>query len=246
MHENQKLEEQALSKAVEIGLSTQLDSAEKLDVDVKTDLSKIVQGEVDEVVVTGQGLVMQKDIRVQEMELHTDTVDINPLNALFGKIELNQPLDASGRIVLTEPDLNRALNSDYVLSKAQNFKLNVDGQTVILGMQHMELRLPTGDTMVFSGKASIQEMGNTRQLGFTATCHPRTQHKPVLVEEFHCHDGQSISLEFAVALMQKMKELTHLSHFEIEQMAFRVQEMEVQPGKITLQIEAHVSQLPSA
>lgn len=81
MHENQKLEEQALSKAVEIGLSTQLDSSEKLDVDVKTDLSKIVQGEVDEVVVTGQGLVMQKDIRVQEMELHTDTVDINPLNS---------------------------------------------------------------------------------------------------------------------------------------------------------------------
>jgi len=41
-----------------------LDEAEKIDVDVRTDLLEIVQGE-DSVSVTGQGLVMQKDIRAR-------------------------------------------------------------------------------------------------------------------------------------------------------------------------------------
>src|SRR4028118_367017 len=96
-HDNLRLDEQAISKAAEIGLSSQLDEAEKIDIDIKTDLLKAVQGQVDSVAIAGQGLVIQKDIRVQEMELHTDSIDINPLSALFGQIELNQSVDATAR-----------------------------------------------------------------------------------------------------------------------------------------------------
>lgn len=244
-HDERGLDEQIVSKAAEVTLSSQLDSAEKIDVDIKTNLSEIIQGQVDSVEISGQGLVMQKDIRVQEMQLHTDSVDINPLSALFGQIELNQPIDATGRVVLLEADLNRTLNSDYVRSKMESYELNVDGQIVTLEMQQMELRLPMGNTMVFSAKTLLTEKGKTRQLGFTATARPRTRTQPVLLEGFHCHDGQSISLELAVALLEKMKEIVNLPYLEMEQMAFRVQEMEVQPGSITLQVQAHVKQLPS-
>ncbi len=245
-HEEHKLEEQLVSKAAEITLSSQLDAAEKIDVDVQTNLSEAIQGNAEEVVISGEGLVMQKDIRVQEMELHTDKVDINPLSVLFGKVELNQPIDANGRIVLTEPDINRALNCDYVLSKAQKFDLDVEGQTVTMAMQQMELKLPDGDKMVFSAKALLHEMGKTRRIGFTAIMYPRNRQQPLRVEGFNCHDGQTISLEFAAALMQKLKELTHLPYIEMEQMRIRVEEMEVQTGTITIQVQAHINQLPSS
>lgn len=239
-HEDRTIEEQVVSKAAEMSLSSQLDAAEKIDVDVQTDLLEIFQGKVDSVAISGQGLVMQKDIRIQEMELYTDGLDVNPLSALFGHVELDRPVNAKGRIVLTEPDINRALNSAYVLDRAQNYALNVDGKTVTVSMQQMELRLPDGDKMVFVGKSLIREMGNTRQLGFTGTFRPRNQNQPVLVESFVCHDGQSTSIDFAVALMEKIKEITHLPFFEIGQMKLRIEEMEVQTGKITLQIQAHL------
>ena len=245
-HEDRNLEEQVVSKAAEMTLSSQLDSAEKIEVDVQTNLSEIIQGKAEKVAISGQGLVMQKDIRVQEMELHTDKIDINPLSVLFGHVELNQPIDANGRIVLTEPDINRALNSNYVLSKAQNYELNVSGKTVNVSMQQMELHLPDGDKMVLIAKSSIREMGNTRQLGFTATFRPRSKNQPLLVENFQCHDGQSTSIDFAVALLGKIKELTHLPYIEMGQMRLRVEEMDVQPGKITLQVQAHVRQIPSS
>lgn len=245
-NEEHTVEEQVLNKAAEITLSSQLDAAEKIDIDVQTNLSDVIQGNADSVVISGEGLVMQKDIRVQEMELHTDKIDINPLSVLFGHVELNQPIDANGRIVLTEPDINRALNSNYVLGKAQDFNLDVDGQTVTVAMQQMELKLPGGDKMVFSAKAMLHEMGKTRRIGFTATIHPRTRQQPVLIEGFNCHDGQTISLEFAAALMHKLKELAHLPYIEMEQMSIRIEEMEVQAGTITMQVQAHVEQLPSS
>lgn len=243
--EDRTIEEQVVSKAAEMTLSSQLDSAEKIEVDVQTDLLEIFQGKVDSAAISGQGLVMQKDIRIQEMELYTDGVDVNPLSALFGQVELDRPVNAKGRIVLIEADINRTLNSDYVLDQAQNFALNVDGKTATLSMQQMELRLPDGDKMIFSGKSLIREMGNTQQISFIATFRPRGKNQPVLVENFVCDDKQSISLDFAVALMDKIKEITHLPFFEIGQMKLRIEELEVQTGKITLQIKAHVRQVPA-
>jgi len=60
----------------------------------------------------------------------------------FGQIELNQPVDATARLVLTEPDINRALNSDYIRSKIPNLELNVLGQTAIIEPLQMEIHLP--------------------------------------------------------------------------------------------------------
>lgn len=246
MPDEPRLDEQALSLAAEMTLSSQLDAAEKIDVDVRTDLLKAVQGHVDSVTIEGQGLVMQKDIRVQEMELHTDSLDINPLSALFGQIELNHSVDATVRLVLTEPDINRALNSKYVQSKMQNFDLNVEGQPVSMEMRHMELLLPGGGKMVFKGDTLLHEVGKTRPISFTAIFRPRTLSQPVMLEGFQCTQGDGLSLEETVALMQKLKEVVNQPYFEIEGMALRVKDMEVQKGSLTLQTEAHVTKIPSS
>ncbi len=54
MPENPGLGEQALNKAAEIGLSSQLDEVDSLDVDIKTDPLKLVQGQVDSVTIEGR------------------------------------------------------------------------------------------------------------------------------------------------------------------------------------------------
>ena len=48
--------EQAVSKAAEVGLESQLDQAEDLDVDIRSNPLDIVQGDVDSVSVKGEGL----------------------------------------------------------------------------------------------------------------------------------------------------------------------------------------------
>jgi hypothetical protein len=192
--------------------------------------------------------MMQKDIRVQEMELHTDRVAINPLSALFGQIELNYSVDANARLVLTEQDINRAFNSDYMRSKMQNLELNVEGKTAVIEPQQMELHLPGSGKIVFHANAVVHdEIGKTKQIGFIATMLVKTSEQPLLMEAFNCTPpGQGISLELAIAFIQKLKELLNLPYLELEGMALRLKDVDVQKGNLTLHADAHVTQIPSS
>jgi hypothetical protein len=244
MSDSPRLDEQAIAQAAQLGLSSQLDSAEKLDVDIRTDLIKVIQGQADSINITGQGLVLQEDIRVQEIELQLDKVAIDPLSALFGQIELTHPVNAIAKFVVTQEDLNRTLSSDYAKNQMPKLELDVDGQIVTLAMQQVELLLPSEGKIAVNGSALLTEMGKTRLLGFNAVIRPRTANMPILIESFLCKDGQNISLELAVALLEQMKQLTQLPFIELEKMAIRVKELEVHPGRLTLYTEARVREIP--
>jgi hypothetical protein len=245
MPDQPNLEEQALSEAAAATVSTQLDEVENLDVDIKTNLSKIVQGKADSISITGQGLVMQKDIRVQEMQLQTEKVDINPLSVLFGQIKLNKPVDATARLIITEQDLNRALNSDYIRSNYPNLQINVEGQTVTLEPQKLEIFLATNNKMTFKGTILVQEKATSRSLSFMAIIGLPTLDQPLLLEAFHCAEGEGVTLEFALALLQKAKELLNSPYIDLEGMALHVKNLEVQAGNLILHTEAFVRQLPN-
>ncbi len=243
MLEQQNFEEQMLSQVAERTLSQQLDSVEKIDVDVQTDLLKIIQGEADGVSVAGRGLVI-KNIRVQELILQIDGVSVNPLSALFGQIELNQPVNATARVVLAEADINNALKSNYIRSKMPNFDLNVDGRIVTLKPQEIQIYLPGSGKMTFNGKILVQDKGNTQSLCFAAMVSPRTQDKPVMLENFNCTEGEGIALDIVVALLEKVKELIELPYFVFEDMALCVKEMKVKKESLILLVEAYIKNLP--
>lgn len=244
MSDEQSLEELALSEAAAMTISTQLDEVEKLDVDIKTNLLSMVKGQADSVSLAGQGLVMQKDIRIQEMELHTNSIAINPLSALFGQIKLDKPIDATARIVITEQDLNRALNSDYIRSQFPNIELNVKGQVVTVKPQKMEVFLSEAGKITFKGTVLLQENTTCRSLSFIGVVCLPTFNQPLLLEAFQCVEGDGISLEFAISLIQKAQELIGSPFITLEEMALRVKSLELQEGKLTLHTEAYVRQIP--
>ncbi|WP_341525646.1 DUF2993 domain-containing protein [Nostoc sp. UHCC 0302] len=246
MPDEPRLEEQFLSQGAEKIVSDQLNEVEQIDINVRTDLFKIVQGQADAVSFSGQGLVMQEGIRVQEIKLQTDSISINPLSALFGQIELNEPVNAVARVVLTEADINRALSSDLVRSKPQNFELKVDGKIVSFESQEIQVFLPHKGEMEFKGKVLLNEPGNIRTLGFTARVRPRTHSQPIILESFNCTQGGGISLEVIVALMQKVKEWVNLPYYEWEDTVFCIKYLEVEKGSLTLLVEAKLKQIPSS
>ena len=245
MQDEQRLEEQAVSKAAEMQMSSQLDQADKIEVDVQTDLWKLIQGQVDGVSFSGKGLVVKKDIRLEELVLQTDKVDINLFSAIFGEIELNQPVKSIARVVLKEADINRAMTSNYIRSQMPTFDLNVDGEIVSLKPQEIQMFLPGDGKMKFEGTVSIQEKGNTNQLSFTALIRPSTQTQPIMLESFNCTQGDGISLEIVTALIQKVKELVNLPYIKLEGIALQVKKMDVQKESITTVVETYIKQIPT-
>lgn len=236
-------EEQALSKIAETTLENQLEAA-SLDVDVHTDLTQLVQGQIDSVAFSGKDVVTPQDIHVQEVKLHTERIAINLFDALFGNVKLNEPIEATGRITVTEADINQNLKSDYLQSQLAPLELNVDGRTVTVQFRPpMELHLPGDEKMIFTSNLQVIDQ-RTQQVRFTGVLYPRTAEHDILMEGFSFAPGQAVSLDILVAFMVKLKELVYLPQIEFNGTAFRIQKLEVHQGSLVLQVEACMGQFP--
>lgn len=240
------LGEQALSKTVEMALSTQLDEVENLDIDIRTDPLKLVQGQLDSVKIEGEGLVMQKDLRAQKLQVNTGSIAINPLSVAFGKIELTRPTQAEAYVVLTEPDIERAFNSEYIHDKLQNLEVNVDGQPMKIDTRQVQLRLPGENKIALSAEIVLKETGETKQVSFTAVPRMSAGGQSISLEDVQYAQGEEVSPELTSALLKSASELLDLRNFELEGMSFRLKGLDAQKGKLTLQANATVEQFPDS
>ena len=245
MSEQPGLGEQALNKAAEMGLASQLDEVEELDVDIKTDPLKLVQGQVDAVTIEGEGLVMEKDLRMEELDMQMNSVAINPLSAAFGKIELTKPAHGSARVVLTEADINRAFNSEYVRNQLQNQQVHVNGQPMTIKPQKVDFRLPGKGKVALSASVILRETNETKQVAFTAVPQVSANGQTVSLENVQYGEEEELSPELTKALVDETSEILNLSNFDLEGMSLKVNKLEVEAGKLTLQAEAYVEQIPS-
>lgn len=245
MSQQPGLGEQALNKAAEIGLSSQLDEVEELDVDIQTDPLKLVQGQVDSVTIEGEGLVMQGDLRVEELDMQMSSVAINPLSAAFGKIELTKPTEASTHVVLIEADINRAFNSEYVRTQLQNQPIQVNGQPMTIDAQHVDFRLPGEGKVSLNATVLLRETGETKQIAFTAVPRVSANGQTVSLEDVQYGEAEELSPELTKALVDATSEILNLSNFDLEGMTLKVNTLKVEPGKLTLEAQAQVEQIPS-
>lgn len=240
------LGEQALSKAVEIGLSTQLDEVENLEVDIRTDPGKLLQGELESVKIEGQGLVMQKDLRAEELEVKTNSIAINPLSAAFGKIELTRPTEADAHVVLAEQDMERAFNSEYIHDKLQNLDVNVNCQPMTIDTRQVQFRLPGDGKIALNAEILLNKTGETKQVSFTTVPRMSAGGEQISLDEVQYAEGQEVSPELTAALLERAGELLNLDNFELEGMSLRLKGLDVQKGKLTLQANAYVEKFPNS
>ena len=235
------LGEQALNKMAEMALSTQMEEADKLTVQVKTDPSKLARGEVESIAIDGEGLVMQPDLRVEELELQIGRVTVKPLSAIFGKIELTQPSSGTVRIVLTENNINSALNAES-FHKQLGQTLLQEGQ-VKIELEHIGCVLQADGRMVLNAEIVSGEPAATQH---TVTAMPQADaaSQGIVLKDIQYTEGKDSPL--TDALLAKTTELLNLRNLEMEGMSLRIQQIDVEAGRMTLQGEAYIENFPSA
>ncbi|HEY9736548.1 MAG TPA: DUF2993 domain-containing protein, partial [Trichocoleus sp.] len=219
MPEEPPLEAQAVSKVVEILLSSQLEEAQAVDVEVNTDLGKMAQGKVNSILISSKEPVTLQNLSVQELEIRTEEVSINPLSALLGKLELNQPVDSVSRVVIAEDDINRLLSSGYFGDREIVLHLTVNGQNLPLKIQPpITVELPGDSRIRVSGNMQVFDSGQDQQVQFQGSLRPRTNEHSVLLEEFAFGVGQALSLDLLAALVEKLKHLIDSPYLTIDGM----------------------------
>ncbi|MBD2666961.1 hypothetical protein B6N60_03456 [Richelia sinica FACHB-800] len=246
MPESPGIGEQALNKVAEMGISSQLDAVENLDVNIKAEPLKLVQGEVEAVSIAGEGLVMQKDLRMAEMDMQINNVAINPLSVALGKIELTKPAMGKARVVLTAADINRAFNSEYVRNQLQNQQILINGQTTKISPEHVNFDLPGNGKVSIDASVLVVDTGVVEKVAFSAVPEISADGKTVYLKDVESSQNQEVSPQLTQALIDATSEILDLSNFDLEGMSLRVNQLEVDTGKLTLQAAADVAQIPTA
>ncbi len=235
---------QALSKVAEIGITSQLDGVENINVDIRTDPGKLIQGKVDSVVISGRGMVMKQDLRMEALTVSIDRVAINPLSAIFGNIELTQPSDAQASIVLTQADLNRAFSSDYIQSKLRGLEMEMDGQPVTIDVRQVTLDLPGENKLVIGADFAIAEQGELKKMSATAIPEIEADGNRIALEILSA-EGQGLNLRLVMAIFEQLIALLDLRNFNIPGMSFQLHKLEAQAGQLVIHAKAQVAQIPS-
>jgi hypothetical protein len=238
------LGEQALSKVAEVGISNQLDDVEDLNIDIRTNPGKLLQGEVDSVSISGKGMVMKQDLRMESLDIQTTKVSINPLGALFGNIELAQPANANAQIVLKEEDLNRALASDYLISKLQGLKLEIEQKTQTVELSQATIRLLDGGTMSLNIDFLLQEANEAKSL--SATVIPKIKADGQKIDlEILAVEGKGLNPELGAALLKQITTLLDLGSFDLPGISLWIQKFDIQSGEMTIHATTKVEQIPN-
>ncbi|MGG6237419.1 LmeA family phospholipid-binding protein [Nodosilinea sp. AN01ver1] len=242
---NSDLGEQALSKAVEMGLSTQLDAAETLEAEIHANPGTLVQGEVESADIQGRGLVIKDDLRTEELKVKTDGMAIDPIKAAFGNIELTRPTNAAMAAKLTQADIERACNSDYIQRKLQKLEVKLDGQPVQLKIQQVQVSLPGDGRVAIATDVQQLESGEQQHVAFSATPAVDAQGYQLMLNDVQM-DPNNTSEPLTQSLLAAANDLLDLRQFSLSGMTFQVEHIDVQKETMTLQAKAHLEKFPGS
>ncbi|MBF2015519.1 MAG: DUF2993 domain-containing protein [Rivularia sp. T60_A2020_040] len=216
----------------------------ELNIDVQTDLLQAIQGHAEGVSFEAKGLKLQ-DIRLSEIQLQTDDIDINPFKVLFGQIELEHPINAETRIVIKEADINQALKLDLVRNLLEKF-LTFEAETSIVSMypQNLQICLPGDNKIEIEGEIVLDSGLENKPLKLKADLRLVSLENPIILDALKCNTPDGIELEVINALIDKINKLRKSPDFEFKDAALRLTSLEVQQGSIMLQAQTNLQQIP--
>ena len=245
MFGTENLGEQALNKVAELALSSQLEDRERLEVKIDTAPEKLASGELESLLIEGEGLVIETDLRVQALEIATKAIAIDPLKALTGSIELIQPTEGTARLVLTETDLNCALNSADLRAKIDVLDTYLSTEQVKLTVPRKRCRFREDGVIAVEALVELQPSGETREVAFTTTPKIAPGGSSVVLEDIKYEPGKEVSEDLTLAFLDKAKKMLDLRNFEKQGLALRIHHLSIEAGQITLLAKADITQFPT-
>lgn len=239
------LGENALSKVIEMGITHQLDEVENIDVDIRTDPGQLIQGKLDSVAISGRGLVMKQDLRVETLEVSIDQVAINPFSAVLGNIELTRPTDAEAEIVLTEADLNLAFSSDFIRGKLCNLEMDIQGKPITVDVQKATIHLPGDNEFIVNADFLLKEQGEVKKLLATAIPQIEENGHRISVHILRA-EGQGLTEGPVAAIFEQLTSLLDLRNFNIPGMSLQFHKLDAQKGRLVIHAKTRIDRIPSA
>jgi hypothetical protein len=237
------LTEEALNRLMELGISSRFDQVDELEADVHSDPMKLLQGELESANVTGKGLVIKQDLRTANLSVKSDGIAIDPIKAAVGDLELTRPTHATIAVTLTEEDIERALNSDYIAEKLQKLKFIANGQLTRLRPKQVTVRLPGKGKVELAAEVILTETGDTEYIAFSSLPKLFSDGHHIQFDQVEV-DTRNASQALTESLVKTLNQLLDLRNFTLSGMELQLQKMDIQAQEMQVVTAARLKEFP--
>ncbi len=213
------LGEKTLNKIAEMALMSQIDNAKKLTVEIKTDPTQLAKGMLNSLAINGEGLIMNKSLRMQQMRINLNTIAVKPFPALLGNIQLTQPSQGTIDIVFNESDIENILKGN--LADIENVKCEM------IGGENLEI------TLKLKGKPPLC-------LGLK----PEIDKSGLEIKILEITPAADISPELLKKLIEPLKALLNLEQFQIDGVSVKIGNIIIETARLHVQGIASITHFP--
>ncbi|MBP0019836.1 MAG: DUF2993 domain-containing protein [Cyanobacteria bacterium SBLK] len=225
--------------------------SELVDVTVRCNpSSKLLQGTVDSFKMFGQGLVIRRDFRTEEMSFETDAVSLDFGSVLKGQISLKQPTQAIAIVKLSETDINHAFSAELVRNRLENLTdsrlTNLSGgEPVSFRDVRLEL-LPQNRIKLF---ANADVTNQIVPISFSCTLGLAKRRRITFNgAEFESdrvpEELQGISKILMGVLVEILNDMVDLDRFDLDGVMLRLNRLETQGKTLLFSGYAQIERIP--
>jgi hypothetical protein len=236
--------ENTINKIAEMAFASQIKGAEKLTVRVKTNPSQLAKGILDSLAIDGQGLVMQHDLSMEQMQMTLNRVAVSPWKALMGNVKLTQPSQGTACIVFSESDIETALSVDNLNQQLLNYDIYLDDHPIKVKFKKVDCRILKDGRIAVKAKLNIPEKDTYKAVCLILKPSICATGKGISLESFECTQGQELSPIFLKTILEEAAKILNLIRFKKDGISLDVNKLDVQEGKLNLGADAGITHLP--
>jgi hypothetical protein len=245
--------EQMLNTVVSKTIRHLFTKSESVDISVRCyPSSKLLQGSIDSLKMSGRGLVIRRQFRAEEMSFETDAISIDFGSVLQGHIKLKQPTQAIAQVVLTQTDINDAFKADLVRKRLENLSipaLNELSGGEPISFTDVQVTLQPNNQLRLFAKANLPQHGLV-PISMTSTLaverrrrvlFQNTQFEPDAIPE----SLRDISQTLTTALDGVLNNMVDLDRFNLDGVTLRINRLETQGNRLIFSGYAQIERVPN-
>ncbi|MEN9238602.1 MAG: DUF2993 domain-containing protein [Thermostichus sp. DG_1_6_bins_120] len=228
-----------VSRGVGAAIRALFKHSEKLEARVRVEpVTKLLQGRIDSFELLGQHLQMYNGLRLTTLELFSNSVAIDFSQIWQGRVRLQQPVEATMRVVLTEADLAASFNTPFVLGKLA--QVQAEGQP--LSFQNVQVHITPEQRLQLQAEVQ-QGAKNTLAVGFSSRIEV-LERRRIRFEE-PVFEGDTNGLPLSRALVDHLNGLLDLDRLALQGTQLRVDRVRLQQQRMIFYGSATIQRFPT-